>query len=368
MDVTVSDRTSYSSDPDYVEEEEDDSDYSNGYEKEVASAATPVTEMPLLAVLPEDSASREDGDQRKSRQQKRTRRKKVRTSILRWELWKKENRKWVKNKLKEEEEKFGVEGIELAVAANPSPDITLPLLRFQREWLAWALKQESSDIKGGILADEMGMGKTIQAISLVLTARSLGLKSSGFGLDMNASCSSSSLPETKCTLVVCPLVAVIQWADEINRHTAKGSSKVLVYHGAKRDKTSYDFNDYDFVITTYSTIESEFRKHMMPPKEKCQWCGKMLYPDSMRTHLRYFCGPSACKTEKQSKQESKKNKYGILKGKEKKIYKTKKPAAVNGKTASSHLGKSILHSVKWQRIILDEVSIYQKFQMFLHYF
>ena len=29
--------------------------------------------------------------------------------------------------------------------------------------LAWMCQQEESDVKGGILADEMGMGKTIQA-------------------------------------------------------------------------------------------------------------------------------------------------------------------------------------------------------------
>ena len=42
------------------------------------------------------------------------------------------------------------------------PELLMTLLPYQKEFLAWAVKQERGDIKGGILADEMGMGKTIQ--------------------------------------------------------------------------------------------------------------------------------------------------------------------------------------------------------------
>jgi len=56
----------------------------------------------------------------------------------------------------------------MSETAEAPSDLTMPLLRYQKEWLAWGLKQESSVSKGGILADEMGMGKTVQAIALVL--------------------------------------------------------------------------------------------------------------------------------------------------------------------------------------------------------
>lgn len=45
---------------------------------------------------------------------------------------------------------------------EPAPEMLMSLLPFQKEFLAWAVDQERSEIRGGILADEMGMGKTIQ--------------------------------------------------------------------------------------------------------------------------------------------------------------------------------------------------------------
>ena len=45
---------------------------------------------------------------------------------------------------------------------EPPADMLMPLLPFQKQWLAWSLKQEHGFIKGGILADEMGMGTSVR--------------------------------------------------------------------------------------------------------------------------------------------------------------------------------------------------------------
>lgn len=58
----------------------------------------------------------------------------------------------------------------------PPPEMLMPLLPFQKEWLAWSLKQEEYEFKGGILADEMGMEKIIQRISLFLSSCDLQMK------------------------------------------------------------------------------------------------------------------------------------------------------------------------------------------------
>jgi DNA repair protein RAD16 len=43
-----------------------------------------------------------------------------------------------------------------------------------------------------------------------------------------------------------------------------------VYHGAKRGATCRaDLEGADVVLTTYSTIEADFRRTMMPPKIAC---------------------------------------------------------------------------------------------------
>ncbi|WMV38366.1 hypothetical protein MTR67_031751 [Solanum verrucosum] len=179
--------------------------------------------------------------------------------VLMWQIWEEENNRWM-----EENHTlyldFNSQNEFMSETAEQPSDLIIPLLRYQKEWLAWALKQEESTAKGGILADDMGMGKTVQAMALVLAKREIGQAISNSSL---LSPSSYVLPEVKGTLVICPVVALIQWVNEIDRFTTIGSNKVLIYHGANREKDINRFAEYDFVITTYSTVETEYRKNIM---------------------------------------------------------------------------------------------------------
>lgn len=76
----------------------------------------------------------------------------------------------------------------------PQPTgISRKLKSFQLEGLNWMIQQERTQYKGGLLGDEMGMGKTIQAVSLLM----------------------SDYPVGKPSLVVVPPVALMQWQSEI---------------------------------------------------------------------------------------------------------------------------------------------------------
>lgn len=303
-------------------------------------------------------------------QKKKRRGKRQPKPILLWEIWEEENEKWIDEHICEDADLTSVNEV-VNETAEASSDLTMPLLRYQKEWLAWALKQEESATRGGILADEMGMGKTIQAIALVLAKREICEPD-----EPSPSPSSSIvLPKLKCTLVICPLVAVTQWESEINRFTVKGSTKVLVYHGGDRGKNVHQFSEYDFIITTYSIVETEFRKNVMAPKQKCLQCGKSFHQRKMLYHLKYYCGPDAVRTEKQSKQARKeegKQKQKMLETTEaakkwnvsKKNWKQfKKETDTEFKSGGENSAdaehgspsrKSILHFIKWERIILDE--------------
>lgn len=40
---------------------------------------------------------------------------------------------------------------------EPPPELLMPLLPYQKEFLAWGVAQEQGPVRGGILADEMGV-------------------------------------------------------------------------------------------------------------------------------------------------------------------------------------------------------------------
>ncbi|TFK88380.1 hypothetical protein K466DRAFT_520961 [Polyporus arcularius HHB13444] len=128
-------------------------------------------------------------------------------------------------------------------AEQPS-NLKVRLLPFQLESLTWFKEQEQGPWSGGMLADEMGMGKTIQMISLMVS-------------DNGA----------KPNLVVAPTVAIMQWRNEIELHT-DNLLKTLVWHGSSRESNVKELKKYDVVLTSYSVLESCFRKEHSGFKRK----------------------------------------------------------------------------------------------------
>lgn len=126
------------------------------------------------------------------------------------------------------------------VAAPQPESISRKLKQFQLEGLDWMIKQEKTSYRGGLLGDEMGMGKTIQAVSLIM----------------------SDYPQTEPTLVVVPPVALMQWSSEIKEYT-DGKLKVLIYHGSNtksKAMTVKELKKFDVIMISYNSLESLHRK------------------------------------------------------------------------------------------------------------
>jgi DNA repair protein RAD5 len=135
--------------------------------------------------------------------------------------------------------------------------------------------------RGGILADEMGMGKTIMLSALIQTLREPEPKE-GFEKSAQSKARQLKLNEDfrtqahtprslskgpSATLIVAPTSLLAQWAEELQRSSKPGTIKVLVWHGQnRRDLESLVADDYEgdtaikAVVTSYGVLVSEHAK------------------------------------------------------------------------------------------------------------
>ncbi|RCH83612.1 hypothetical protein CU098_001941, partial [Rhizopus stolonifer] len=120
--------------------------------------------------------------------------------------------------------------------------MTVRLMEHQIQGVGWMMDRENNkSSQGGILAD-MGLGKTIQTIALILST----LKSED-----------QATSEHRMTLIVTPLSLLQQWVDEIKNKTETNTLRVLKHHGANRIKDPCLFHNYDVVVTTYQVLASD---------------------------------------------------------------------------------------------------------------
>ncbi|XP_030453460.1 DNA repair protein RAD5A isoform X2 [Syzygium oleosum] len=138
--------------------------------------------------------------------------------------------------------------------------------------------------RGGILADAMGLGKTIMTIALLLTHKGIGesLGSQNITQPLNEGAETANTLEQSPNpskreikfsgfnklmkqrmlnggcLIVCPMTLLGQWKAEIETHVQPGSLSVYVHYGQSRPKDAKLLAQSDVVVTTYGVLGSEY--------------------------------------------------------------------------------------------------------------
>ncbi|KAJ6520356.1 RAD5-like protein [Mycena sanguinolenta] len=133
--------------------------------------------------------------------------------------------------------------------------------------------------RGGILADEMGMGKTIELAALIHTNCAPDMEQpvedSAPGSKQRQLKLSNAFKKTSrrkkqppsATLIVAPTSLLTQWQSELKRCSKPGSLEVILWHGQNRldlEDALEDDEDRDSVIkvvlTSYGVLASEHAK------------------------------------------------------------------------------------------------------------
>ncbi|KAF2181727.1 hypothetical protein K469DRAFT_691814 [Zopfia rhizophila CBS 207.26] len=128
-----------------------------------------------------------------------------------------------------------------------------------------------SELGGGILADEMGMGKSLSLLALVLKmlekAHDWASRSDIHSSDVVVGAKRRS----RATLIIASSALMInEWIQEIETHLhdqIRDALRVFKYHGQYRETAVAVLSDSDIVITTYHTLAADFANNRNPLNE-----------------------------------------------------------------------------------------------------
>ena len=134
-------------------------------------------------------------------------------------------------------------------AEEKVPEETGDAVPAERLWWSPVLRrfctsasEPSAFLRGGIVAEEMGMGKTLEMLALTL---------------------SNPAPEDwqgGQTIVVCPVALVSQWSEEAKR-CLENPGRIYVYHGSSRRRDVDFLKQCNVVVTTYGILTRDDTLH-----------------------------------------------------------------------------------------------------------
>ncbi|KAI0883701.1 SNF2 family N-terminal domain-containing protein [Annulohypoxylon maeteangense] len=108
--------------------------------------------------------------------------------------------------------------------------------------------EEPPQFSGGIIADPMGLGKTLSMISLVAT-------------DIDARYGLRALDTERgigTTLIIIPPPLIGTWEEQLNEHVFGDCLKYCRHHGKTRLKDLTELENVNVVLTTFHTVSAEW--------------------------------------------------------------------------------------------------------------
>ncbi|MEJ6982248.1 DEAD/DEAH box helicase [Pedobacter sp. P351] len=116
------------------------------------------------------------------------------------------------------------------------PELRATLRDYQKQGLNWLNFLDDFNL-GGCLADDMGLGKSIQIIAFILSQRTKRSQNTN--------------------LLVVPTSLIFNWQAEVEKFAP--SLKMHILYGANRSSDLNSFKNYELIITSYGTLLSDVR-------------------------------------------------------------------------------------------------------------
>ncbi|KAF2458817.1 SNF2 family N-terminal domain-containing protein [Lineolata rhizophorae] len=121
--------------------------------------------------------------------------------------------------------------------------------------------EQPPDFRGGILADQMGLGKSLTIISLI--ASDFDVEDVGPGSPFPKRVSESDAEDqnsVRATLLVVPPSLLQSWETQLRTHVRRKTLRWFRHHETSKIQNASELRRYEIVMTTFPTISSEFRK------------------------------------------------------------------------------------------------------------